>query len=78
MKNLKERVKSLKDEIVQELSSRDLVGEPIFVGDPIHFPTTLVIQSQYGTGIEVEDEIGEVKEMDLRDFGIEALLDLIK
>lgn len=76
--DLKEKVKSLKNEIVQELSTRDLVGKPIFLSDPINFPTTLIIQGQDGTGIEVEDEMGEVGEMDLRDFGIETLLDLIK
>ena len=76
--DLKEKVKSLKNEIVQELSTRDLVGKPIFLSDPINFPTTLIIQSQDGTRIDVEDEMGEVGEMDLRDFGIETLLDLIK
>ena len=76
--DLKEKVKSLKNEIVQELSTRDLVGKPIFLSDPINFPTTLIIQSQDGTRIDVEDEMGEVGEMDLRDFGIETLLDLIE
>ena len=76
--DLKEKVKSLKNEIVQELSTRDLVGKRIFLSDPINFPTTLIIQGQDGTRIEVEDEMGEVGEMDLRDFGIETLLDLIE
>ena len=75
---LKEKVKDLKNEIVQELITRNLVGSPIFLGDPINFPTTLIIQNQKGTSIEVEDEMGEIISLDLREFGIETLLGLIK
>jgi len=75
---LKERVKNLKSELVKELSTRDLVGNPIFVEDPINFTTTLVIRGQKGTEIEVEDEMEEWRTFDLSEFGIETLLELIR
>ena len=74
---LKERVKNLKSELVKELSTRDLVGDPIFVEDPINFPTTLIVQSQLGSEIEVEDEMVEIRSFDLSEFGIETLIKLI-
>lgn len=75
---LKEKVKSLKREIVQKLSGQDLVGKPIFVRDLINFPQTLVVLGQDGTRIEVEDEMSDVRTVDLGEFGIETLLDLIE
>jgi hypothetical protein len=63
---LKERVKNLKSELVKELSTRDL-----------NYPTTLIVQSQLGSEIEVEDEMGEIRSFDLSEFGIETLIKLI-
>jgi hypothetical protein len=74
---LKERVKNLKSELVKELSTRDLVGDPIRVEDLINYPTTLIVQSQLGSEIEVEDEMGEIRSFDLSEFGIETLIELI-
>ena len=74
---LKERVKNLKSELVKELSTRDLVGHPIFVEDLINYPTTLIVQSQRGSEIEVEDEMGEIRTFDLSEFVIETLIKLI-
>jgi uncharacterized spore protein YtfJ len=74
---LKERVKNLKSELVKELSTRDLVGDPIHVEDLINYPTTLIVQSQLGSEIEVEDEMGEIRSFDLSEFAIETLLELI-
>lgn len=76
--DLKEKVRILKSEILQKLSTQDLVGKVIFIEDPINFPTTLVIQDQDGTEIDVEDDMGEVKPIDLDDFGIDTLISLVE
>jgi hypothetical protein len=77
---MKEKLEKLKSEIIEVLKTRDLVGDVIYLQDPLNFPITCEIVYQDEDIIRVEDDssmIGGDRDFSLDEFPIESLIELL-